>query len=74
VTVGPWLASNTQGKGPGEPSFFQDTSGQWWMAYSPWAWGAGGTADGIPAIPVALTRVTFTPLGPRVSAPMLPVS
>jgi hypothetical protein len=72
VIDGPWMASNAQGKGPGEASFFQDGSGRWWLTYSPWAWGQGGTVDGIPVMPAALTRVTFLPSGPVVSAPSLP--
>jgi hypothetical protein len=66
---GPWFASNSQGNGPGEPSLFQGASGQWWMTYSPWAWGTGATEEDVPVMPVALTRVDFTPTGPMVAAP-----
>jgi beta-xylosidase len=32
----PWLASNSQGAGPGEESLFHNSRG-WWIVYNPWS-------------------------------------
>jgi beta-xylosidase len=61
LPTNPWLASNTQGQGPGEESLFRDRSGRWWLVYTPTAWGL----DGNPVRPVALARVDFTRSGPE---------
>ena len=63
----PWLASNTQGRGPGEESLFVDREGGTWMAYSPTALLSEASVR-----PVALVRVALTPAGPELLAPTLP--
>jgi GH43 family beta-xylosidase len=58
----PFIATNAQGSGPGEPSFF-DAFGGVWMLYTP-----------IRALPwetqrpVDITRIGFGPLGPYLAA------
>ncbi len=61
----PWLASNTQGQGPGEESLFVDRAGQTWMVYSPTATDPNGDS----VRPVALVRIGLTPTGPELLAP-----
>jgi len=51
----PFLASNAEGKGPGEESLFEDGYGRWWMVYSVWFYGYRGRLYR----PVALARVAF---------------
>ena len=62
--TGPWLASNSEGTGPGEESLFQDAAGQWWMMYSPWYYGLPGTAGR----PIAMALVGFSTRGPYIAA------
>lgn len=66
----PWLASNSQGQGPGEESLFQDGHGDWWMTYAPWAFEVGSGQGR----PVALVRVAFGPSGPYPAETRLPGS
>lgn len=63
----PWLASNAQGRGPGEESLFVDRAGRTWMVYSPSALLSEASVR-----PVALVRVALTPAGPELLAPLLP--
>jgi GH43 family beta-xylosidase len=58
----PLIGSNAQGKGPGEPSFFQDQSGVW-MLYTPVE-----SLPGDPPRPVYITRVGFTDKGAYLAA------
>jgi len=58
----PLISSNAQGKGPGEPSFFQDTTGVW-MLYTPVM-----SLPGDPPRPVYITRVGFTDKGAYLAA------
>ncbi len=58
----PLISSNAQGKGPGEPSFFQDQSGVW-MLYTPVE-----SLPGDPPRPVYITRVGFTDKGAYLAA------
>jgi GH43 family beta-xylosidase len=58
----PFIATNAQGAGPGEPSFF-DESGAIWMLYTP--------VRALPYVnqrPVDITRIGFGPLGPYLAA------
>lgn len=52
---GPFIGSNEEGEGPGEESLFEDSSGRWWMLYSPWFFGF----DGKPNRPVAVAPIGF---------------
>jgi beta-xylosidase len=61
----PWLASNAQGKGPGEASLFKDRDGSWWMVYAP---NAVNFRQPTPR-PAALAKVMFTPQLPYLAAP-----
>jgi beta-xylosidase len=58
----PLISSNAQGKGPGEPSFYQDQSGVW-MLYTPVE-----SLPGDPPRPVYITRVGFTDKGAYLAA------
>jgi beta-xylosidase len=54
----PFIATNAQGSGPGEPSFFEE-SGAVWMLYTP--------VRALPWVtqrPIDITRIGFGPLGP----------
>lgn len=62
----PWLGSNSQGQGPGEPSVFQDGAGAW-LLYTPWR--SLVPSFTTPPRPVAMLRLGFGPLGPYVAAP-----
>jgi beta-xylosidase len=62
LTSHPFLSSNEQGQGPGEPSFYQDASGVW-MLYTPVM-----SLTGDPPRPVYITRVGFTTAGAYVAA------
>ncbi len=58
----PFIATNAQGSGPGEPSFFDD-SGAVWMLYTP--------VRALPFVvqrPIDITRIGFGPLGPFLAA------
>lgn len=61
----PWLASNSQGAGPGEPAVFRDGSGIW-LLYTPWRSDLPSLTT--PPRPVAMLRLGFGPLGPYVAA------
>ena len=54
-TRGPFIGSNRQGKGPGEESLFEDTTGRWWILYSPWYYGFKGRTYR----PLAIAPVAF---------------
>ena len=58
----PLLGTNTQGSGPGEPSFYQDDTGVW-MLYTPVL-----SLPGDPPRPVYITRVGFTSAGAYLAA------
>ena len=57
VSAHPWLASNSQGAGPGEESLFYGAGG-WWMVYNPWSLYAHRYRS------VEVARVIFEPSGP----------
>jgi len=63
----PWplLASNDQGRGPGEASVFADSSGVW-MLYSPWR--SQAPHPDYPLRPVVITRIGFTPTSTYLAA------
>ena len=61
----PLLASNAQGAGPGEASFFADGAGVW-LLYSPWR--SLAPHPDVPPRPVDLTRLGFGPAGPYLAA------
>lgn len=63
-TTGPWLASNAQGKGPGEETVFYDGS-RWWLLYAPSAVDFQTYTNR----PAALARLVFAAKGPRVVRP-----
>lgn len=65
---GPWIGTNEQGAGPGEESLFEDRSGQWWLAYSPWYYGFQGRTYR----PVAMAPLGFGTRGPYVAKPPAP--
>ncbi len=58
----PWLSSNSQGQGPGEPSLVRDSTGIW-LLYNPWA---SRVPHPTPPRPVAMVRVGFGPQGPYI--------
>ena len=62
----PWLGSNVQGQGPGEPSVFLDSAGAW-LLYTPWR--SLVPSFTTPPRPVAMLRLGFGPDGPYVAAP-----
>jgi hypothetical protein len=62
----PFLASNDQGAGPGEPSVFRDAAGVW-LLYTPWQ--SDVPSFTTPPRPVAMLRLGFGPAGPYVAAP-----
>ena len=69
VTPGPLLASNAQGKGPGEASVFTDPAGIW-MLYSPWR--SLAPLPDWPPRPVYITRLGVGPDGPYLADGPLP--
>jgi hypothetical protein len=62
----PFLGSNDQGAGPGEPSVFRDAAGIW-LLYTPWQ--SDVPSFTTPPRPVAMLRLGFGPAGPYVAAP-----
>jgi beta-xylosidase len=60
----PFLASNGQGQGPGEPSVFADSKGIW-LLYTPFYFIPGTSFER----PVALARLGFGPTGPYLGPP-----
>jgi len=62
----PWLGSNAQGIGPGEPSVLQTANG-WWLLYTPWR--SLVPSFTTPPRPVAMLRLGFGPAGPYVATP-----
>jgi Glycosyl hydrolases family 43 len=62
----PFLASNDQGAGPGEPFVFRDATGLW-LLYTPWR--SDVPSFTTPPRPVAMLRLGFGPLGPYVASP-----
>jgi hypothetical protein len=60
----PWLASNAQGKGPGEASLFRDRDGSWRIVYAPWA----QQFETETPRPVARATVGFDDVGPYLAA------
>ena len=62
LTDQPLISSNAQGQGPGEPSFYQDSTGVW-MLYTPTM-----SLPGDPPRPVYITRVGFTAKGAYLAA------
>jgi hypothetical protein len=69
VGPAPLMASNLQGGGPGEASVFHDQAGIW-MLYSPRR--SLAPKPDIPARPVYITRLGFTPDGPYLAGGPLP--
>jgi len=65
----PLMATNLQGAGPGEASVFHDSAGIW-MLYSPRR--SLAPKPDIPARPVFITRLGFTPLGAYLASGPLP--
>ena len=65
TSVYPMLSSDSQGKGPGEPSVFEDSSGIW-IVYNPWA---SNDPRPTPNRPVVVARLGFAPSGPYVAEP-----
>ncbi len=65
----PLMGSNFQGAGPGEASIFHDSAGIW-MLYSPRR--SLAPKPDIPARPVFITRLGFTPLGAYLASGPLP--
>ena len=57
ISEHPWLASNSQGAGPGEESLFRNGQG-WWIVYNPWSLYAHKYRS------VELAKVYFAPSGP----------
>ncbi|MHB1890362.1 MAG: glycoside hydrolase family 43 protein [Acidimicrobiales bacterium] len=60
----PWLGSNAQGAGPGEPSVFRVARGVW-LLYTPWA---SNDPRPTPPRPVAMVRIGFGPSGPYLAS------
>jgi hypothetical protein len=60
----PWLGSNAQGAGPGEPSVFRGPTGMW-LLYTPWA---SNDPRPTPNRPVAMVRIGFGPGGPYLAS------
>jgi len=69
IAPAPLLASNYQGAGPGEASLYQDADGIW-MLYSPRR--SLAPAPDVPARPVYITRLGFSPLGVYLAQGPLP--
>jgi len=67
----PLVASNAQGKGPGEESVYSDPTGAW-LLYTPWH--SDSPNLDIPPRPVAMTRIGFGPTGPYLATWMDPPS
>jgi GH43 family beta-xylosidase len=65
---GPWFGGSTQAQGPGEESFFTDSDGDTYMAYSAWGPNATGYPHGGVRYP-HLALVRFQPDAPPLAAP-----
>jgi hypothetical protein len=68
ISATPFLASNAQGQGPGEPSLFAGPTGIW-LLYTPFYYVRAGVGS-LPVFPrpVAMARLGFGQFGPYLAA------